>query len=43
MDISTSAKFRKAGKVRMEDGEAAVGVRVELYREYRLKGVSSIL
>jgi hypothetical protein len=27
-----------AGKVRMDDGEPAVGVRVELYREYRSRG-----
>jgi hypothetical protein len=27
-----------AGKVRMDDGEPGVGVRVELYREYRTRG-----
>ncbi len=27
-----------AGKVKMDDGEAGVGVRVELYREYRTRG-----
>ncbi|MEO8097879.1 MAG: carboxypeptidase-like regulatory domain-containing protein [Acidobacteriota bacterium] len=43
-DTITNVTFRLrpwsvvSGKIRFEDGDSAVGVRIELYRQYRLRG-----